>query len=156
MCSRVLAPLIFKWKWLVNFTRRSLCPEKNPHYPLDRGLVGPRAGLDLLERRKSLALTGLRTLHCSARSLITVRTEIYRYYREVWWCYLTVCWGLRKYGTNVFSLMLIYWKYGRLGGHKCQYGLYGRQNNHPLCRNLIRISGLFSSLFMSKPCVRNW
>ena len=34
---------------------------------------------------KSLILTGMRTSHCPARSLITVWTEIYRYCSGEWW-----------------------------------------------------------------------
>jgi hypothetical protein len=42
------------WMWVVNFTlRRLYLRGNNPWYPLDRGRVGPRTGLDDVEREKS-------------------------------------------------------------------------------------------------------
>jgi len=40
-------------KLVVSFTPWPLCPQgKSPWYPLDRRLVGPITGLDLVEKRK--------------------------------------------------------------------------------------------------------
>jgi len=42
------------------------------------GWVGPSAGLDVLEKKKSLAYAGLRTPDRPARSLVTMSTELSR------------------------------------------------------------------------------
>jgi hypothetical protein len=48
---------ITRWRGVVSFTPPSLYPRgKNPRYPLDRRLSGPRAGLDNMEKCKSLIL----------------------------------------------------------------------------------------------------
>jgi hypothetical protein len=57
--------------WVVRFTLRQLYPRgKSPRYPLYRRLDSPRAGLDDVEKRKFLTLSGLelRTLGRQARS----------------------------------------------------------------------------------------
>jgi hypothetical protein len=53
--SRSMAPLILnlgaRWRWAVSFMPWSLYPRKEPRYPLG-GWVGPRTGLNILEKRK--------------------------------------------------------------------------------------------------------
>jgi hypothetical protein len=45
---------------MVSFTPLQLNPRvKSPWYPLNRRLVGPRAGLDAVEKRTFLILPGL-------------------------------------------------------------------------------------------------
>jgi hypothetical protein len=67
--SRVIAPVIFKlggrwWWWAINFKPRSL-------YPRDY--------LDILEeRKKNSCSTGLRTLDCPARNLVTIPSTLAR------------------------------------------------------------------------------
>jgi hypothetical protein len=49
---------------VVSFTPRPLYPQgKSPRYPLLRRLDGPRAGLNDVEKRKFLALRGLKFRH---------------------------------------------------------------------------------------------
>jgi hypothetical protein len=43
----------------------SLAPRKEPRYPLDRRLSGPKTGLDDMEKRKFLTLPGLELRHFS-------------------------------------------------------------------------------------------
>jgi hypothetical protein len=60
------------WLGVVSFTSRPLYPQGNsPRYPLDRGWVGPRTGLDDVEKRKFLNLLGLE-LRPIAHSSITI------------------------------------------------------------------------------------
>jgi hypothetical protein len=43
-----------RWRWVINFTPLPLYPQgKNPWYPLDRRLVGPRAIPDTVMRKIS-------------------------------------------------------------------------------------------------------
>jgi hypothetical protein len=43
-------------RWVVSFTPRALYPpRKAPRYPMIKVLVGPRAGLDTVEKRKRLS-----------------------------------------------------------------------------------------------------
>ena len=54
--------------------------------PIGQGAVWAPEWVWKFDRgEKSLALTGMRTSHCPARSLISVRIEIYRHYGGVWW-----------------------------------------------------------------------
>jgi hypothetical protein len=55
--NRGIAPLILnlgnRWKWLVSFTPRPLYPQgKSPWHPLDRRLMGPRAVLEAVVKKK--------------------------------------------------------------------------------------------------------
>jgi hypothetical protein len=63
--------ICISWRWVVNFMPRPLYPRgKSPRYPLDRRLGGPHSGLDDLEKRIFLTLSGLelRPLGRPARS----------------------------------------------------------------------------------------
>ena len=57
MGSRGTAPLVeldTRWRWIVKFTPRTLYPlRKNPGTHWIGGWVGPRAGLDVFNRRKT-------------------------------------------------------------------------------------------------------
>ena len=59
------APLILKpvakWKWVVSFTLLSLYLQERTPVMLVGGWVGPRAGLDVLRKRKPKVPAGIRT-----------------------------------------------------------------------------------------------
>lgn len=67
------APVILNfgtgWKCVLKFT-----PHPGTHGI--GGTVGPKAGLDAMEREKSLAPAGFRSPVRSARSLVTILTEL--------------------------------------------------------------------------------
>ena len=51
-------------------------PSKELQYPSNKGLSEPGAGLDVVEKSKKLACTGICTLDRSAPSLVTTPTMI--------------------------------------------------------------------------------
>ena len=62
--SRGIALLIdnfdIRWRWVVNFTFLvALPPRKNPGTHWIGGCVGPRVGLDVVEKKKCLTPTGI-------------------------------------------------------------------------------------------------
>jgi hypothetical protein len=52
----------------------ALLPEKNARTHSVGGYVGPRAPLDVLEKKKSLASTGVRNSDHSSRTLVAIPT----------------------------------------------------------------------------------
>ena len=54
----------------------ALAPRKNEGTHWKRGSVDPTDGLRVLERETSLALAGIPTPDCQARSLVTIPTEL--------------------------------------------------------------------------------
>jgi len=78
--SRGIAPIILKlgtrYKWMFNFTPRLLCLRKRTPAPIEYGdLACPRAGLDVLEKRKISCLYHP-ILNYATRS----RGKMYRYF----------------------------------------------------------------------------
>jgi hypothetical protein len=60
--SSTIRDLGFGWRSVVSYTFRPFYPpRKSAQYPLDRRLRGPRAVLDAMEKRNSLAPAGIQT-----------------------------------------------------------------------------------------------
>jgi hypothetical protein len=68
-----------RWRCVVSFTARPLYPGgKSPCYPLHRGCVGPRVGLDAVEKRMLSRHCPCQELHLvhPVRSLVSIPTEV--------------------------------------------------------------------------------
>jgi len=63
-----MAPLILnlsaRWRRVVKIMLWTFIPRKEPWYPLNRWLGGPRASLNVLENRKVFISTGILRLNC--------------------------------------------------------------------------------------------
>jgi hypothetical protein len=71
--------LITRWRCVVNITPQLLFfPGKNNGTHFTGGWLVLRVGLDGLEKRKTFAPTGIRTLDCSGRSAVTVLITLIR------------------------------------------------------------------------------
>jgi hypothetical protein len=87
--------LVIRWRWVVNFTSRPLCPQgKSPWYPVDRRLGGPQiSGLCSddtqyhihatlhhydMTHKNELELPLLGAINCSLKSCVLQRTVIFR------------------------------------------------------------------------------
>jgi hypothetical protein len=73
--------LATRLRWVVSFVLRPLYPRgRSLHYPLDRRLGGPKAGLNAVTKRKNLYHCPYRELNPDrpARSLVCTLTELSR------------------------------------------------------------------------------
>jgi hypothetical protein len=70
-----------RWRWVMSFTFRPLyCQGNRPWYPLDRGLVDPRASMDGIVTNKSLPYRDQNPGH-TAWNLVTALTALSPYVR---------------------------------------------------------------------------
>jgi hypothetical protein len=72
--NSTILSLVTRWRWVVSFMPLPLYSQ----YPLYRRLVGPRAGLDVMEEKNRLPLLGieLQLLSCPACNLVALPTEL--------------------------------------------------------------------------------
>jgi hypothetical protein len=68
-----LPPVSDGGEWLTSRSSR-FSSGKEPRYSLNRELGVPRVGLDILDKKKSLARTSTRTADRPARSLVVIQT----------------------------------------------------------------------------------
>jgi hypothetical protein len=102
--SSSIAPRILglgiRWRWVVRFTPRPLYPQgKNPWYPSDRRMVGPRAVLDTVVKRK---------IH-SPRRGSNPRTPIVQPVTQRYTEELRICMCAAHPASSVFCFLPAHW-----------------------------------------------
>jgi hypothetical protein len=106
-----------KWRWVVSFTPRPLYPGQRAPGTHWIGWVGPRAGLDDVEKRKFLTLPGLelRPICRPARSQSLYRMryprDYYVRFKNMWNRHLLHRWRLKRIDKYIRLLIKTYWSW---------------------------------------------